>query len=129
MFQLYRGRQFYWWRKPEYSNRRKPTCRKSLTNLFIKIYAINEDIKPIQKCKIWTILCILRGRRDNDRVVVGFTTTYAINAYHHWSCEFESCSWWGVIDTCDEGVSDLRQAGGILRVIRFPTAIKQTATI
>ena len=31
MFQLYRGSQFYWWRKPE--DRRKPlTCRKSLTN-------------------------------------------------------------------------------------------------
>jgi len=27
-----------------------------------------------------------------DRMVVGFTTTYAINAYPHWSCEFESRS-------------------------------------
>jgi len=27
-----------------------------------------------------------------DRMVVGFTTTYAISAYHHWSCEFESRS-------------------------------------
>jgi hypothetical protein len=25
-----------------------------------------------------------------DRMVVGFTTTYAISAYHHWCCEFES---------------------------------------
>jgi hypothetical protein len=31
IFQLYRGSQFYWWRKPDYPN--KPlTCRKSLTN-------------------------------------------------------------------------------------------------
>ena len=25
-----------------------------------------------------------------DRMVVGFTTTYAISAYHHWCCQFES---------------------------------------
>jgi len=31
------------------------------------------------------VLCVLRcrGRRGRDRVVVGFTTTYAISAYHH----------------------------------------------
>jgi hypothetical protein len=35
---------------------------------------------------------------------VGFTTIYAISAYHHWSCECESHSWWGVLDTilCDK---------------------------
>ena len=27
-----------------------------------------------------------------DRMVVGFKTTYAISAYHHWCCEFESRS-------------------------------------
>jgi len=25
---------------------------------------------------------------DRDRMVVGFTTTYAISAYRHWCCEF-----------------------------------------
>ena len=30
-----------------------------------------------------------RGRRGRDRMVVGFTTTYAIGVYHHWCCEFE----------------------------------------
>jgi len=29
-------------------------------------------------------------------IVVGFTTTYAISAYHHWCCEFESRSGRGV---------------------------------
>jgi len=31
-------------------------------------------------------------RRGRDRMVVGFTTTYAICAYHHWCCGFESHS-------------------------------------
>jgi len=36
------------------------------------------------------------ARRGRDRMVVGFTTTYAIRAYHHWCCEFESRSERGV---------------------------------
>ena len=45
-----------------------------------------------------------RGRRDHDRRVVGFTTNYAISAYHHWCCEFESRSGRVVLDTtlCDK---------------------------
>jgi hypothetical protein len=37
-------------------------------------------------------------------MVVEFTTTYAISAYHHLRCEFESCSRRGVLDTtlCDK---------------------------
>jgi len=31
-------------------------------------------------------------RRERDRMVVGFTTTYAISAYYHWYCDFESWS-------------------------------------
>ena len=32
------------------------------------------------------------GHRGHDRMVVGFTTTYAISVYHHWWCVFESRS-------------------------------------
>ncbi len=38
-------------------------------------------------------------------MVVGFTTTYAVNAYHHWSCEIdESRSWRGLLNVtlCDK---------------------------
>ena len=42
----------------------------------------------------WRI--IVRGRRGRDRMVVGFTTTYPISAYHHWCCEFQSRSGRGV---------------------------------
>jgi len=39
-----------------------------------------------------------------DRMVVEFTTTCAIIAYYHKSCEFEPLSWRGVLDTtlCDK---------------------------
>ena len=40
------------------------------------------------------------------RMVVGFTTTYAISAYHHWCCEFESRSGRGVQHYVLKFVSD-----------------------
>ena len=45
-----------------------------------------------------------RRRRGHERMVVGFITTYAISAYRHLSCEFEPCSWRGILDTtlCDK---------------------------
>ena len=45
-----------------------------------------------------------RDRRGRDRMVVGFTATCAISAYHPKSCQFEPRSWRGVLDTtlCDK---------------------------
>jgi len=34
---------------------------------------------------------------------VGFTTSCVIGAYHHQSCEFESRSWQGKLDTTLSG--------------------------
>ena len=42
---------------------------------------------------------ITRGCHGCDRMVVGFTTTCADNAYHHYRCEFESHSWRSLLDT------------------------------
>jgi hypothetical protein len=49
-------------------------------------------------------LIVTRSRRGRDCVVVGFTTSCAITAYHHTSFEFEPRSWRGVLDTtlCDK---------------------------
>ena len=49
-------------------------------------------------------LLVYWGCCGRDRMVNGFTTIYAISAYHPLSCEFESCSWRGVLDTtlCDK---------------------------
>jgi hypothetical protein len=49
-------------------------------------------------------------------MVVGFTTSYAIGAYHHWCYEFEFCSGRGVQHYVIKFVSDLRQ---VLSMIRF----------
>jgi len=42
--------------------------------------------------------------RGRYRMVVGFTTTFAISAYHHLNCEFQSRSWRCLLDTtlCDK---------------------------
>ena len=55
---------------------------------------------------------------------VGFTTTYAISAYHQWCCEFESRSGWDVQHYVIKFVSDLRRDGGFLGVLLFPTTNK-----
>jgi hypothetical protein len=70
-----------------------------------------------------------QGHRDCDHMVVEFTTTYAISAYHHWCCEFESRPRRGAQHYVIKFVSDLRRVSGFLRVLRFPPPIKLTAMI
>jgi hypothetical protein len=48
-------------------------------------------------------------------LLIGFTTTSAISAYHHWCCEFESRSERGVQHYVIKFVSDLRQVGGFFQ--------------
>jgi hypothetical protein len=43
-----------------------------------------------------TLHACVRGRHGRDCMVVGFTTTYAIDVYHHWCCGFDSRSRRGV---------------------------------
>ena len=53
----------------------------------------------------------------HGRMVVGFTTTFVISAYHNWSCEFESISGgvYSIQHSLKKFVSDLQQVGGFLR--------------
>jgi hypothetical protein len=58
-------------------------------------------------CKLFhtsTINFLPQGHHGRDHMVIGFTTTYATSAYNHKSCEFESRSWRGVLNTtlCDK---------------------------
>jgi hypothetical protein len=89
-------------------------------------------IKQRYFIKLWALLVINmintklnRGCGGRDHMVVGFTTTYAISAYHHWCCEFGSRSGRGVQNYVIKFVSDLQQVGGFLRVLSLPPSIKQ----
>jgi hypothetical protein len=59
----------------------------------------------------------MRGRCGPDCIiVVGYITTYAISAYHHWSCEFKSRSGevYLIQHYAIKIVRNLRQVGGFL---------------
>jgi hypothetical protein len=38
-----------------------------------------------------------RDLRGRNRIVVRFTSKYAISAYRHWNCEFDSHSLWACL--------------------------------
>ena len=63
------------------------------------------------------LLLITGSRRGRDRMVVWFTTTHAISAYHHSRCEFESRSdeAYSIQHYVINFVSDLRHVGGFLQ--------------
>jgi hypothetical protein len=87
-------------------------------------------IQHILTISYWThALYPYWGRRGRNRIVVGFATTYADIAYHHWCRELESRWGWGVQHYVIKFVNDLRLVGSFLRVLRFPSPIKLTATI
>jgi hypothetical protein len=60
LFQLYRGSQFYWWRKLEY-----PEKTTNLSQVTDKLNHFRSLYFPT----------VRGGRRGHDRMVFGFTTT------------------------------------------------------
>jgi hypothetical protein len=53
----------------------------------------------------------MRDHRGHDCMVVGFTITYAISTYHHYSCEFKSHILQGALDTTCDKVCQLLATG------------------
>jgi hypothetical protein len=53
--------------------------------VYVSLYVILKIISIIYYpiCQINPVTFVVEVRRGSDRMVVGFTTTYAINAYHH----------------------------------------------
>ena len=80
---------------------------------------------------LFIFLFVKEERGSRDRMVVEFTTTCAISAYHHYSCEFEHRSGevYSIQHYVIKFVSYLRQVGGFLQVLPFPPPIKLTVTI
>ena len=72
-------------------------------------------IDIIHSFNVFVLFHILsEGRHGHDRMVVEFTTTCAISAYHYKSCEFESHSWWGALSlsvNCGRSVVFARYSG------------------
>jgi hypothetical protein len=66
--------------------------------LYISFPFLNViSVKTIRIILIYMCITLLKeGHRGRDHEVVGFTTTYAISAYHHRCCKFESRPGWGV---------------------------------
>jgi hypothetical protein len=119
--QLYSGGQFYWWRKPRGpGENHRPvsshwqTSHKHLHQFLLVVNSLKKSIL-FRSISVDTLFSYFRDRRGRDSMIVGFITTYAISAYHHWCCEFESRSGHGVQHYV-MFVSDLRQVDGFLRI-------------
>jgi hypothetical protein len=71
------------------------------------------------------------GRCYCDRIVVGFTTTCVISAYHTkcMSSNPVNCEVYSIHHCVIKFVSDFQHFGGFRRVLRFPPPIKLIATI
>jgi hypothetical protein len=87
------------------------TCWRFREEKRLVLIVIYNTVKMFWQVLINVTIIDNRGR---NRIIVGFTTTYAISASHHWRYEF---------------VSGLRQVGGFLRVLQFSPQIKLTAML
>ena len=96
--------------------------------LAVKVFDVFRMV-PLKTIKQKQNLCFHKLRRGRDRMVVGYTTTYAISVYHHCCCEFESRSRRGVQHYVITFVSDLQQVGGFFPHTPVFSINKLTATI
>ena len=83
-------------RKPIFTTYPKTTIRTVFVECYASSIACNKwCIWPVAR---QTFPSLSNDHHDSDRMAVGCTITYAISAYHHWNCEFESRSWRGALD-------------------------------
>ena len=97
---------------------------------FVQVYhvcLITHTWQGSNNYYFWNILIQVYWAIHKTSMLI--TTVYAISAYHHWCCEFESRSQQRVQHFAIKFASDLRQVVGFLWVLRFPPPIKLTITI
>ena len=66
--------------------RNRSTMPRPKSTGYLKDFNIlseEDDIEDVGIIQASNIVQLCRGRRGRDRMVVGFTTTYAISDYHH----------------------------------------------
>ena len=67
------------------------SCALNLISTFISHWQWNlQGFLGIYVIYVYLYLYPFKDRGCRDRMVVGFTITNAISAYHHWCCELES---------------------------------------
>ena len=59
-----------------------PVCDAFYKNFYLRLATVNSSIYD-KVCAYWWYLIKLGGGCGYDRMVVGFTTSYAFNAHHH----------------------------------------------
>ena len=91
------------------------------------LYIISINVLSTDVVLFSLLIMLWRGRRDRDRIVVGFTTSCANSTYHHLSVSSNPTQ--ATQHYVIKFVSDLRQVDGFLWVLRFPPPIKLIATI
>ena len=74
---------------PDEGYSRNASCALSFISTFLSL-VYNEKEHQVSYLFLFLISDLLEGLRGRDHMVVRFLTTYAISAYHHLRCKFES---------------------------------------
>jgi hypothetical protein len=134
----------YWWQFPGLKSQNCSTCLEVADKVMPSMRVVSFQYGMPDRASEWVSRhmhvqyttnmlrsCPTQDRRGRDLIVFGFTTIYAISAYHHYRCEFKSSSneVFSIQHYVIKFVIGWRQVGGFLRVLRFHPPIKLTATI
>ena len=101
-------RNFCWWNIALHLKIIMSNFELFIVLAFYKVQFLSITRIPCNMCKAiqnkWHVSLNPQGAVVIVRELEKNPTTCAISAYHHWSCEFEPCSWRGVLDTtlCDK---------------------------